>query len=359
MTIMTFSKNTLSALLAVVILSLIACTKGDEKPDTGYSSGVFISCEGAFTGGTGTVSYYNRVDSTSSDIYGAANSGAKVGNVLQSYTSFFNVGYLLVNNANKMLTVDPKTFVATATYDTGFILPRYAVGVDASRLYVSSWGKDGVNGNIRLFDLVSKKVSRIIPTGKGTSKMILIGGKIWAVNDGGFGKDSTVVIINTLNNNDTIVEKRIEVGLAPVDITADNNGNIWVLCAGYFDRPGIGKLVQIRSEKVVATFDVPKFSSSLVLDNAKTTLFFVGNNKIYSKDPLSFNTVAPSVFLENAAFKGLYSMGVDPRTGYLYVGDAVDFTNNGQVFVYDLTSKALKLVLKQGVGIAPNGFYFN
>jgi hypothetical protein len=361
--IMTLSKNTLWALLAAVTLFFMACTKGDDKPESAYANGVFISCEGAFSGGTGTITYYNRVDSARGDIYAAENGGSKIGNILQSYNVFQGVGYLMVNNANKMITVNPKTFVTTATYDTGFVLPRYSLGVLGStplldRFYVSTWGKDGINGSIRLFDLSAKKISRIIPTGKGTGKMILVNGKIWAVNEGGFGKDSTVVIISTAA--DTVVEKRIEVGLAPKDIVADNNGNIWVLCTGYFDRAGGGKLVQIRDEKVYKTFDIPKYSSALVLDNAKTTLYYIGgDNKIYTKDPLNFNANPPSVFLENTAFKSLYSMAVDPKTGYLYVGDAIDYTNNGQIFIYDLTTKGLKTVLKTGVGVAPNGFYFN
>jgi DNA-binding beta-propeller fold protein YncE len=368
---MTFFKNTLWAVLGTVIFTVIACTKGDEKPDTGYTSGVFISCEGAFTGGTGTVSFYNRTDSARSDIYAAANSGAKIGNVLQSYTAFQNVGYLVVNNANKMITVDPKTFVTTGTYDTGFILPRYALGVapvaagDAGRLYVSCYGKNGVDGSIKLFDLTAKKISRVIPTGKGTNKMILVGGRIWAVNDGGFGMDSTVVIVNAGSLvSDTIVEKRIKVGAAPKDIVADNNGNIWVLCSGYDfslkQDQKASKLIQIRDDKVVATFDnLPSGAAALTLDNSKTTLYFVAGNKVYSKDPLSFSTIPPSVYLDNAAFKSLYGIGVDPKTGYLYVADALDFTASGQVYVYDLTTKTLKTVLKSGVGVAPNGFYFN
>ncbi len=355
---MTLSKNTLWALLAAVTFSFMACTKGDDKPESAYASGVFISCEGPFGSGTGTVTYYNRVDSARGDIYSIENSGSKIGSILQSYNVIQGVGYLMVNNANKMITVDPKTFVATATYDTGFVLPRYTLGVDAARMYVSTWGKDGINGSIRLFDLSAKKISRIIPTGKGTGKMILVNGKIWAVNEGGLGKDSTVVIVSTAA--DTVVEKRIEVGLGPKDIVADNNGNIWVLCSGYFDRTGGGKLVQIRDDKVYKTFDIPKYSSALVLDNAKTTLYYIGGDgKIYSKDPLNFHANPPSVFLENAAFKGLYSLGVDPKSGYLYVGDAIDFTNGGQIFIYDLTTKAVKTVLKTGVGVAPNGFYFN
>ncbi len=361
---MTFSKNTLWAMLAAVILTTIACTKGDEKPESAYASGVFIICEGPFGSGTGTMSYYNRVDSTRGDIYGAANSGAAIGNILQSYTVHNDVGYLLANNANKMITVDPKTFVTTATYTTEFILPRYAIGVDASRVYVSSWGDKGVDGTIKLFDVGSKKVSRTIQTGKGTNKMILVGGKIWAVNDGGFGEDSTVVIVNTINNADTLKPTKIQVGLAPKDIVADNNGNIWVLCAGYdfslAQDKKASKLIQIREEKVVATFEnLPSGANSLALDNSKTTLYFLAGKKVYAKDPANFDKKDPSVFLENAAFVKLYGLGIDPRTGYLYVADAKGFTTGGEVYVFDPATKTMKLNIKTGVGVAPNGFYFN
>jgi DNA-binding beta-propeller fold protein YncE len=52
-------------------------------------------------------------------------------------------------------------------------------------------------------------------------------------------------------------------------------------------------------------------------------------------------------------------LGVDPKTGYLYVGDALDFKSGGQVYVYDLATKSMKILLKNNVGVAPNGFYFN
>jgi DNA-binding beta-propeller fold protein YncE len=363
MKIMTFSKNTLWALLAAVTFSFMACTKGDEKPESAYASGVFIVCEGPFGSGTGTMSYYNRADSTRGDIFGAANGGAAIGNVLQSYTVFNNVGYLMANNANKMITVDPKTFAVTGTYDTGFIFPRYALGIDANRVYVSCYGKDGLDGSIKLFDVSAKKVSRTIPTGKGANKMILVNGKIWVVNDGGtntnfkLARDSSVVIINTAA--DTVIEKRIRVGAGPNSVVADNNGNVWVLCAGYDYIKPDGKLYQIRNETVVDSFSLPTGASGLTLDNSKTTLYFLADNKVYTKDPLNFDKKAPSVFLQNTAFTYLYGLGVDPKTGYLYVADAKSFTTGGEIYVYDPATKGMKIVLKNGVGVAPNGFYFN
>jgi DNA-binding beta-propeller fold protein YncE len=368
MKIMTFSKNTLWAMLAAVIFTTIACKKGDEKPESAYASGVFISCEGPFGSGTGTVSYYNRVDSTRNDIYGAANSGAAIGNVLQSYTVYNGVGYLLANNANKIVTVDPKTFITTATYDTGFVFPRYAVGgTDGSRLYVTTYGKGGLNGTFNVFDLASKKISRTIATGKGASKMLLSGGKIWVVNDGGtnadfkLARDSSVVVIRipTLSTEVETFEKRIKVGAGPNSIVQDNNGNVWVLCGGYDYIKPDGKLYQIRNEVVVDSFSLPSGASSLTLDNAKTTLYFLADNKVYAKDPLNFDKKAPSVFLQNAAFVYPYGLGVDPKTGYLYVADAKDFTKSGEIYVFDPATKAMKLNIKTGVGVGPNGFYFN
>jgi DNA-binding beta-propeller fold protein YncE len=368
MKIMTFSKNTLWAMLAAVIITTIACTKGDDKPESAYASGVFITCEGPFGSGTGTVSYFNRVDSTRNDIYGAANSGAAIGNVLQSYAVYGGVGYLLANNANKMVTVSPTTFVTTATHDSGFVFPRYtAIGAASDRIYVTCYGKGGLAGSFNVFDLASKKISRTIPTGKGASRMLSNSGKIWVVNDGGtnadfkLARDSSVVIIKlpTTSTEVEFVEKRIQVGAGPNSIVADNNGNVWVLCGGYDYIKPDGKLYQIRNEVVVDSFALPTGASSLTLDISKSTLYFLTDSKVYSKDPANFDKKAPAIFLQNAAFTYLYGLGVDPKTGYIYVADAKDFTKSGEIFVFDPATKGMKLNIKTGVGVAPNGFYFN
>ena len=354
---MKLSKNNLLTVLALVLVGFAACKPEDDKPATSYGSGVFITNEGAFNGGTGTVSFYNRTVGSGGkdDIYGAVNAGAKIGNILQSMTVHLGIGYLVVNNANKMIAVDPSSFAFASSADTGLSLPRNFLGLDAKRAYITEWGKDGVSGGIAIYDLATKTVASHFSTGgKGADRMLQVStNRIWVAHSGGFGQDSTIAIVDA--TGDSVLTK-IQVGLAPNSLVADANGDIWVLCGGYYNRSGGGKLLKIRGNAIEKSFEVPKNASSLISDATKSTLYFVADGKVYTKDILNFGANAPSVFLTNSAFGALNGLGIDPKTGYLYVADAKDYASKGKVYIYDTSKKSA--VDSLSAGIVPNGFYF-
>lgn len=353
---MIFSKSNLWALLfACALLVVASCEKGDEKPSELYQTGVFITNEGPFGSGTGTVSYYDRdADALKNDIYGTANSGAAIGNILQSMSLNNGLGYLLVNNANKMLVVDSKTFTLQSTLTTGIVSPRYFLNARESSAYITQWGTDSATSGILVYDYATKTIAKTIPTGKGADKIVrnLSTGTVWVLNSGGFGKDSTLVIINPVA--DSILQK-ITVGIAPNSIAQDANADMWVLCGGEYQKNN-GKLVKIRNNAVEFTFPLPDGASSLITDKEKSTLYFISNNQIYKKDLLNFGATPPSVFMKPAGATSLYSLGFDPKTGMLYCGDALDFKQSGVVYIIDPATKTEKKKLT--VGIAPNGFIF-
>ncbi|MBL7814264.1 MAG: hypothetical protein JNL70_04585 [Saprospiraceae bacterium] len=353
---MFFSKSHFSVLLFACALMVSSCELGDEQPSGLYQTGVFITNEGPFGSGTGTVSYYDRdVDALKNDIFGTENGGATIGNVLQSLTLNNGKGYLIANNANKLVVVDPKTFKTESSLATGLSLPRYFFHIDANRAYITQFGTDSATSGVAVYDYTTKTIAKVIPTGKGADRILnnTTSGGIWVTNSGGLSKDSTVAIISS--TADSVVQK-IKVGLGPNSMVQDANGDVWVLCGGYFDRVGSGKLVKIRNGAVELSFDVPKYASNLILDKAKTTLYFLADNQIYTKDLLNFGANAPSVFLKPASATYLYSLGFDARTGYLWCGDALDFKQSGAVYIIDPTTKTEKKKLT--VGIAPNGFVF-
>lgn len=353
---MIFSKSHFWATLCACTLVLASCTKGDEQASDLYQTGVFITNEGPFGSGTGTVSYYDRdADILKNDIFGTANGGAAIGNLLQSMGLYSGSGYLMVNNANKMLVVDSKTFTLQSTLSTGLTLPRYFFPIDATRAYITQWGVDSATSGVAVYDYTSKTIAKIIPTGKGADRIIrnTSTNAVLVLNSGGLSKDSTVTFINS--GSDTVVQKLI-VGLSPNSVAQDANGDVWVLCGGYFDRAGGGKLVKIRNGAVERSFDVPKYASSLVADKTKSTLYFIGDNQIYTKDLLNFGATPPSVFMKPSGATALYTLGFDTKTNLLWCGDAVDYKTSGAVYIIDPETKAEKKKLT--VGIAPNGFVF-
>ena len=347
-------KNTL--FWAIIIASttlVVSCGKDTENTVAQpFQNGLFITHEGAFSGGTGTVSFYNRsVGGLKNDIFATENGGAAIGNILQSMTVANSKAYLVVNNANKLLVADAYTFKFQDSI-FGTTLPRYLLNIDDKKAFVSEWGANGVVGAVKVLDLTTKKFTKTIATGKGAERLLRVGTAVWAVNNGGFGTDSTVAIIDVTSES---VTSKINVGIAPNSLVQDANGDVWVLCGGAWGAAN-GKLVQIKNNVLAATFNVPQGSSSLVINSTKNVLYFVGGKAIYQKD---LTAATPSVWIDKptttATFAALYGLSIDPKTGYVLCADAKDFTKTGVVYVFNNT-KTLQDSLK--TGIAPSNFWF-
>ncbi len=358
---MNLLKFSFSLALVVLFLGFNACKPTDETPSGSYTSGVFITSDGAFPSGTGMVSFYNRKDAAQADIFGKENNNAALGNTVQSMTLFDGKAYIMVNNANKMVIVDAKTF-QNAQSISGINFPHQFLAIDKTRAYVSEWGDKGLKGAVKIYDLVNKTFIKTISTrGFGAGNMLQIGSTVWVVNNNGLNypdptkpvvlPDSTIALIDV--DRDSLT-KVITVGYQPNSIVKDVNGDVWVLCSGGYGRTG--SLVKIRSGVIELTFSVPAFSSRLTGDLTNSNLYFTAGNKIYQKDLLNFSKTPPSVFLTQPYLNSPYSLGFDPKTGYLYCGDAENYSSAGTVYIFDPATKTLKDSTK--VGIAPNGFIF-
>jgi YVTN family beta-propeller protein len=182
--------------------------------------------------------------------------------------------------------------------------------------------------------------------------MLRVGNAVWVTNGGGFDKDSTVAIVDVTTET---VTSKINVGVSPNSLLQDANGDIWVLAGGHWSDKN-GKLVQIKNNAIVATYTVPQGASSLVTNSTKNTLYFIAGKAIYQKD---LTTATPSVFVDKptptAVFGTLYGLDLDPKSGYLYLADAKNYSSTGTVYVFN-NSKVLQDSLKTGV--IPSGFWF-
>ena len=345
-------------------LTFTSCKKDNPAPDPlpvtpgagSYSSGVFVTNEGPFGSGTGTISFFNRTSgSVSNDIFTAQN-GYPLGNIVQSMEIYNGKAYIVVNNAGKVEVADESTF-ATAGTITGLTYPRYFLGINSTKGYVSEWGASGIAGAVKVIDLTSKTISATINTGKGAEGMALAGTKVYVACGGGFDNDSVVTVINS--NTNTVITS-INVGANPKSIKMDANGKIWVLCSGQWDASytsllKTGKLVRIDTATNAVDLSLPFAStsaqpSSLVINNAKTSLFYSYNGGVYSQSCTA--SVLSATALINRSF---YGLGIDPTNDYFYGSDAGDFSSNGKVFRFNA---AATLVDSFAVGVVPGNFFF-
>ncbi|MBR9921324.1 MAG: hypothetical protein GYB31_10835 [Bacteroidetes bacterium] len=305
----------------------------DQDPETpAYGNGIYIVNEGPFISGTGSVTYFDPIaDTLTQMVYQKANDGEVPGNVLQSLFFHDNNVALVVNNANKLLIADGETFERKGLIE-GFELPRYYLGVSTSKAYVSQWGATGTDGSIAVVDLASGGIDRLIETGQGTERMLLLDDRVFVVNEGGFGRDSVVSVINPAS--DEIVDEFI-VGDNPTSILADADGVIWTLGRGYtanFSNPDDpantdGKLCNFLPDGAGKfCMDVPRGATDLVIDPETGTLYFTADGQIWTYATDGSQT-QPETFYPGY----FYELFWDNDRKLLLAADAGDFASDGRI----------------------------
>jgi hypothetical protein len=350
--------------VGILCLYLVSCTPEDAKPDLSgsskYSDGVLVINGGNSTS-SGSLSFFNReTNIVENDIFEKANGSTAIGGTLNSVYFRNDTAYIISSDANKIV-IAGKTFQKIQTI-TGLEQPRNMVedflNLDLSqktrRVFVTQWGANGSNGNIKVINTSTGEIASTIKTNKGPDKMLYVNRLLWVINGGGSDKDSTIQQFDL--TADTLL-KTIQVPLNPKDMVRDANGDIWVLCSSYPDRTESGKLIKLKDDQIQLSFDVPKGADMLVKDKTNSILYFIAENKVWQKDILNFGKTPPSVFGGiKKTFQNLTAIGIDTDTENLYCADAIDSKSNGTVYIFDKTTFAEKSSIK--VGIKPIGFIF-
>jgi hypothetical protein len=342
------------SILAIIFL-LISCTKNNnDHPSGAWSESVFIINEGPFPAGTGTISAFNRETlEVTGNLFENAN-GRPLGNVVQSLTVHGDKAFIVVNNANKIEVVNLEDFKSVATIDS-LTLPRYFIGFDENKGYVSCW-----DSTVKIINLSDYSVFYSIETGSGPDEMVLAGNDLFVINSGGFGTDSTVSVIRTDMDKP---DGKIVVGHRPAGIRKDINGKIWVLCSGKNGFPDPGdtpaKLVCIDPDsheilKEIVFPDSENHPDNLIIDRDGTTLYYNHPDGIFAF-LVSGNTLNTHPLITGN--KMFYGLGYDDVSKMIYASDPLDYAQNGWVYRFNAADGSP--VDSFMAGIIPNGFWFN
>ena len=344
----------LYALSTMLLFS--GCKKNNEKdPVFQLQNSVFIVNEGPFPTGTGTVMAYNReTGEVSVDLFEAAN-GRPLGNIVQSMTIYDGRAYIVVNKANKIEVVNPVDFKSIGTVE-GLTLPRYFLGHNTAGGVVSCW-----DSTVNWLSLGSLHVTATLRVGSGPDEMVYCKGRIYALNSGGFGMDSTVSYFHYVSPN----EKKITVGHRPSGIRVDKDNNVWVLCSGKGyngfpdpeDTPA--KLVCIDPDnfEVTREFVFPdneNHPDNLIINSDSTILYYNHPRGIFAF-PVSASALDSQPFIPSD--KMHYALGFDNKEEMIYASEIPDYAQNGYVYIFNASDGSLAGSFQ--AGIVPGGFCFS
>lgn len=348
-------RNVLFYLLGfVVLIGFTACESNVDEPvvEKGkFEEGYFITNEGPFSDGTGTVSFVANDGTVSNDVYQGGNDGKVLGSILQSMSIVGDNAYFVMNNAQKIEVATAKDLKSVATIE-GLNQPRYMIGIGNDKAYVSQWGATGSESKIAVLDLTNNTIESVIDLGQsGAENMGMSNEKVYVVNSGGFGRDSTVSIINIADGT----FGSIVVSDNPVDVEVDKNGAVWVIAKGYNDWNDAsnntnGGLFKLENNDIVASFELPNGASHLEINKTGDKLYYIASGAIYAFG-ISDTEVSATPLIE----RSFYSLGVDKSNDHIFGTDANDYKSIGKVIEYDSNGND---VGEFQVGIIPGGFWF-
>lgn len=337
-----------------VLAFLASCNNDDDNNDVvtprgDYEEGVIVLNEGGFGNGNASVSFI-KDDAITNDVYATVNS-TTLGDTAQSITFDDDLAFIVLNGSNKVEVVNRYTFESVATITDNMSNPRYVAFTD-DYAYVTNWGdaSSATDDYVAVVRLSDYSVTSTIAVGQGPETILEEDGKLYVAHKGGYSQENFVSVIDESTNT---VDTTIEVAYMPNSMVI-NSGSLFVLCGGKPSWTGdetVGGIYMINLASNTATsvysFDSGVHPSHLVENSG--TFYYTASNSVYTYD-ITNHTVTD--FASDATT--LYGMNV--HDGKIYVGDAVDYSSNGTVYVYDLEGT---LEAQYTTGVLPNSFYFN
>ncbi len=344
-------------LLGMTAVFFTSCEENDSNaPVIPTGDRIFITNEGPFQEGTGTLSVlYNEGEVLVNDVFQRTN-GYPLGNILQSMTIIEDKIFLIVNNANKAEVIDKDHYTHIATINIK--LPRYMTKTSPAKAYVTSW-----SNQVLVIDLATSQVVDSIETGMGPERLIKYNNKLFILNKGGFLTDSTITVVDCQTGTFLTT---IQVADKPDGAVIDKNGKLWVICSGkgwnYYPQEDDteGHLMCINPENYEIEKDLKFYSThlhpeKLIINETGDIMYFnypgggVLSHNINS-DKLNFDPVI--------AFSSIYyNIAFDYDSDMIYCAEPGNYVERGWIYRYHVSNGTL--VDSFRVGIIPNGIYFD
>ncbi|MDC1106036.1 hypothetical protein OAT16_04980 [Prolixibacteraceae bacterium] len=363
--------------LRLIIISFatlfISCSKENNTSTTPtgiYTNGVYILNEGPWQDpNSSSLFFYNpESNEVESNVFkevnkNIGNDGLILGALPQSMTKEGDLIHIVINEDNKIFTINAHTAEYLGKI-TGLTSPRYMVTTPDHRAYVTSLEET----KISIVDLVQEefdtgsvlnKIDILNPLSsefkQHTSERIIAVGDELFTNS--WSNDNKILVIDPNTNK---LKDSIEVGIQPQSMVLDKNKKLWVLCDGGYQTSPYGytngSIYRINTKDHTVewhyTFPntIPK--RNICINGTGDTLYFIYTD-IYR---MKIGETEPSKVIEVQNQQTFYSLGIDPKNGDIYVGDAVDYKQAGMVYRFD---KDFNKIDEFRVGILPNSFLFN
>ena len=302
-----------------------------------FSEGILISNEGNFQWGNASVSFYDTENDILIESVFQEVNNRPLGDVLQSITIEGDYAYLVLNNSARIEVVYKNSFELVGSI-TGFISPRYIHIVNNEKAYVS----DLYSNKIAVVDLVSLEITNYIDCTGWTEEMHQLNNEVYVLNK----------TENSLYKIDVATDAITSVLVLDFEVNSFkiySQSRIWL--AGSKNDMGIVECMNPQSREIEYSYNfVGENPSELYVSESGSDVYFLSNGVWHINE---FTDEIISVPIIPANERLFYGLSVHQEK--IYIADAINYVQQGTVWVYDLQATLLQ---EFKVGIIPSEFYF-
>lgn len=328
-------------LIAVISVFISSCRKDREpviKEFVPTAQGFYLLNEGNWGSNKSSLDYFDfETGDYRKNIFGDTNPDitlglGDVGNDIKIYGSKL---YIVVNGSNKVEVLDLNTLKRVGKADINNC--RY-ITFYKSKAYVSSY-----DGLVAVIDTANvNHVQKTIAVGRQPEEMAVVGTKLYVANSGGYRTppendyDRTVSVIDL--NTETEI-KKIDVAINLHRLKADKYGDIYVTSRGNYEGISSSLYVIDTQTDEVKNLNVPVTNFYIHEDEAYLFSYSeVSNSATYRKLNVKTETLLSGSFIKDGTETGItipYGIAVNPLSGDIYITDAKDYVNPGNLNIYN------------------------
>jgi len=209
---------------------------------------------------------------------------------------------------------------------------------------------------VYVVDLIEKSIVNSLSVGSAPEGMVVYDDKLYVMNTTYGSSQGSVTVIDT--NNDSFIDQ-ITVGNNPQFGAVDAMGRLHVVCTGnygYGSPPVWGKIyiINTTNHEVITTMEIGDSPTKIAIHPNGTAYLADGFGLGY----MAYNSIDLSIIHSSTE---LWASGGSfihfDENSILYLGDSVDWVNNGKVYIY-FENEELLHTLTVGVNPQDAGFYY-
>jgi len=323
---------------------------------------VFIVNEGNYLSANASVTVYLPQSGEVIQEFFLRVNGGQLGDVAQSLAFFGDDGFLVVNNSQVIYRFDRFSGQFKSAI-SGFVSPRYMAFASKHKAFVSDLYAEKIYTINPQASVISGAIDIENPTAtvsQHNAEQLLLTDQYLFASAWSF--DNKVLVIDRYA--DTLITK-LEVGNQPKHLVLDRNQKLWVMCDGGISSSG-QPLEESRLYRINAqTFKTeiiyflqalptarPARGGAMALSPQKDSLYFLYDD-LWKIPVAEFGLPGSPVVPSEGRL--LYTLAVSP-SGELYLADALDYLQRGQIYRY---TAAGKLLDQFEAGIIPGFIAFN